>query len=62
MFPITIDVVAADHSRRLESVSTESGGRSRPGPMSAVADLHGRADGDRPALRHRAWHRPALTR
>lgn len=61
MFPITIDVVAADRSRRLESSATSSGGRSRFAGLD-VSDLSGLDDVSRPAPRHRAWHRPAFTR
>lgn len=53
MFPITIDVVAADRTRRLEGFAARSRRRFR----SAGSDDDA---ADRPVRHHRESYRPAL--
>ena len=58
MFPITIDVVSADRSRRLEGSAT--GSSRRPGSTDSDADHADHAD--HPVRRHHGAFRPVFGR
>ncbi len=55
MFPITIDVVTADRSRRLEGSAT--GSPRRPSSADSAAD-----NADRQVRRHHGAYRPVFGR